>query len=315
MHDSWMLVAATLLGAIVGSFLNVVVFRLPRDVFLALGPRSVCPHCRARIAWFDNLPVVSWLLLRGRARCCGQRIPLRYPLIEITTAAAFLSVWLWPPSGLAFRRADPDAWALAAFGAHAAFLAILIACTWIDLEFRILPDELTKSGMVLGVLASLLVPGLGGRFELRHVAPAVDSLLWSLSGLGVGLAVTFGIRLLARAVFRKEAMGFGDVKLMGAIGAFLGPDGALLAFFAGCLLGAFGGLLHRLSTGDRYVPFGPFLAAGAAVVLFLRGPLQRLLLETWPEWIRENLGPRSLLAIAVACVVSLFVLVRRGRDH
>ena len=314
MVDGMFLAAAILLGACVGSFLNVVIYRVPAGTFFAKGHRSACPRCGARIAWYDNLPVLSWLALRARARCCGARIAWRYPLVELTTAAAFGLLFALPPSGLTFTEANPSGTALLAFALHAWFVATLIACTFIDIDHRILPDVLTIPGMVVGCIGALLVPGLAGVFAEPGLQPAVGSLLYSLAGLGVGFGVTWLVRVSAQWLFRKEAMGFGDVKFMGAIGAFLGPSNVLLAFLLACVLGAVGGVAHRLATGDAYVPFGPFLAGGAVLALFANRPLNEFLFITWPEWQRrEASSPWVLLSVAVVCVVLLFVLIRRGR--
>ena len=322
-----MLVGATLLGAVIGSFLNVVVYRLPRGEFFAKGKRSVCPACGARIAWHDNVPVLGWLLLRGRARCCGARISPRYPIVEALTAALFAALWLYPPSGLALAATDLEAAAVLAFALHGFFVANLVANSFIDIDHRILPDELTKSGMVVGCVGALLVPGLGGEtFAIHGVSPALRSLLWAAAGLLAGAGATWAVRALAGPVFRQEAMGLGDVKLMGAIGAFVGWQGALLTFFLGCLLGAGFGVLHRFltgeagkgaahrwQTGDREIWFGPFLAVGAVIALFARHELLALL-TAFQEWQRTSpTAPMVLLPAAVLSLISLVFLVRRGR--
>ena len=153
-------VGAALLGACVGSFLNVVIWRLPQDDPLrrSLSGRSHCPKCGALIRWFDNVPVFGWLLRRGRARCCGGSISVRYPLVELLTAALFLALALWPPFGLVLRPAagggmavNPEA--AAAWGLHAVFVALLVTNAFIDIDTMLLLDVLTKPGMVLGLVA------------------------------------------------------------------------------------------------------------------------------------------------------------------
>jgi leader peptidase (prepilin peptidase)/N-methyltransferase len=315
MANGAVVAGACLLGACVGSFLNVVIHRVPRRQFFALGSRSVCPACGARIGLRDNVPVLSWLLLRGRARCCGAPIRARYPIVEATTALAFGVLAAMPPY---VPPPDVPGLALVAFALHAWFLSVLIACSFIDAEFTILPDVLTIPTMVVGCVGALLVPGLAGTFPARDLAPATASLLWSAAGLAAGFGLTAAVRSGGSLLFRREAMGFGDVKLMGAVGAFVGPVDVLLVFFLGCVLGAAGGVLHRLATGQATVPFGPFLAAGAALVLLwgdaVRAFVDAQLFRAWPDWLARNAaGPWLLAALSLVCVLLLIVLIRRGR--
>jgi leader peptidase (prepilin peptidase)/N-methyltransferase len=313
--DTVLTVAAGLLGAIVGSFLNVVIHRLPRGTFFSGGMRSVCanPECRRPIPWFLNIPVLGWLSLRGKARCCGQRISVRYPIVEALTAALFLLLWVLPPLRPAVEAGVIDAAGCLSFAFYAFFVANLIANSFIDIEHRILPDVLTKSAMAAGLLGSVLVPGLAGRFHMVGVGPGADSLLFSAFGLIVGLAVTQGIRKTAQALFRKEAMGFGDVKLMGAVGSFLGWRGVLLTLFAGSLLGAIVGIVYRWRTRDSYICFGPFLAAGALIVLFAGDRVFDAFaaLERWQQ--ANDSAPWVLAVGAIVSAVFLVALVRRGR--
>jgi leader peptidase (prepilin peptidase)/N-methyltransferase len=321
MPDPVLPVAATVLGAMVGSFLNVVIHRLPRPEMDLLGLRSICPSCRKTIPAYLNVPIVSWLVLRGRTRCCGQKLSARYPTVEALTAVAFLSLVEWPPSGQVLTT-DPTFLAVLAFALHAAFVSNLIASTFIDIDFRILPDLLTKPLMVLGLLGSLLVPGVAGPgltgffSVLSDMAPAAGSFLYSLVGLVVGFGLTWAVRATARFAFRREAMGFGDVKLMGGVGAFLGWDGALMTFFLGCVAGAIGGAVHKWLTRDSYLAFGPYLALGAVTTLFFGPSIKTFVTVTWPRWQLESaLSPWIL---AVAGLSSLFLLihvVRRGRTH
>ena len=332
-------------GLVCGSFLNAVIHRLPRGIGLGRPRRSFCPQCGRSLPWHENIPVVSWLFLRGRCAGCGAGISARYPLVEAVTAVLF--VWLWwafPP------------WVAAAYMVLG---ALLVAGTFIDLEHMILPDSLTLGGAAAGVLLSMLVEGLqpGTTWEER--------LRSSLFGAGVGFAVLFavvelgklafgrkrieldpaqeftvtgspdepalklgaeefglaemfyrpgdvlevhgadgeewrftadgvlrgglrtdyaaalGARGVARAVvIPREAMGFGDVKFMLTLGAFLGWPGALFSIAAGSVIGAVAGvgmlLAGKLESAGR-IPFGPYLAAGALLWLAAGPAVVRML--------------------------------------
>ncbi len=313
--DGWLLAAGALLGAVVGSFLNVVIYRLPNGTFFSGGARSRCanPACGAPIAWYDNLPIVGWLLLRGRARCCGARISARYPAVELLTAVLFAALCWLAPGGPLVVDGRVDGAAVAAFLLYAFFVATLIANTFIDIDHRILPDALTKTTVVVGLVGALLVPGFPGAISLLGVSPAVRELLFAAAGAAVGYGLTDAVRRGARALFRREAMGYGDVKLMAGIGAFLGWEGVVTTFFLGSVYGAVVGVVHRRLTGDAYIFFGPFLAAGALTTLLAGDVLDRML-RGLQDWQRSGPSAAWVAAItAVLCLVSLFVLVRRGR--
>lgn len=307
-------ITGAVLGACVGSFLNVVIWRLPRGSFIADGSRSICPHCRTPIPFWRNVPIVSWLLLRGRAACCGKAIAVRYVVVEALTAFLFWALVVRPPSEL---PAWPPAWpGSAAFVLHAILVSILVASTFIDIDHQILPDRLTKPGMVVGIAGALLVPEAYGVLYAPRLSLQNQHLLFSVVGLLVGFAITWAVRALASAIFRREAMGRGDIKFMAAIGAFLGWQSVLLTFFLGCVYGAFGGLVHRAVTGHAYICFGPFLAAGALTALFFSEDVLHFLFVTWPRW-QETYPAAPLLTLAVAgiALVSLFIIIRRGRDR
>ncbi|MBK8096471.1 MAG: prepilin peptidase [Planctomycetes bacterium] len=322
-------VGAALLGACVGSFLNVVIYRLPQEdpARRSLGGRSHCPQCGKQIAWHDNVPVLGWLWLRGRARCCGGPIAARYPMVEALTAVLFAVLAHWPPFGpVVIAGADGTAiWngmALAAFLLHATFVSVLVACSFIDYDHRILPDAMTIRGMWFFLLASLFVPGLAGSVgEAPSLNPTAESLLASGLGLGVGMGVTAAIRSGASALFGRQAMGLGDVKFLGMVGAVLGWKSVLLTLFLGCVFGSIGGLLQMArrrsadeSAGAHEIPFGPYLALAALIALFAARPILHFLFETWPEWQRDHAAtPWLLLGSAILSLLALLVLVRRVR--
>ena len=230
--------SALLLGAVVGSFLNVVIARLPRKESL-VAPRSRCLTCWVTIRWFDNLPLLSYLWLKGRCRECGSRIGWRYPVVEGATAVVFAL------SGLHFGLTRPLLPALF-------LLSALVAVTVIDLEHQLIPDRITLPGVAAGFLASLVIPG----------PTWVDSLI----GILVGGGIFFVIIALSRG-----GMGGGDMKLAAMVGAFLGWKLTLLALFLGVFLGGFVAavlLLGGLRKRKDPIPFGPFVSLGAAVSLF-----------------------------------------------
>lgn len=318
MEGSTFAIFAAVFGACIGSFLNVVIWRLPQEdpsKRSVLG-RSYCPACGAQIRWFDNLPVLGWVALRGKARCCGAKISVRYPFVELLTAAFFFVLAYWPPFGAVILAEGVfDTTALAGLVLHCTFASMLIALTFIDFDTQLLPDALTKPGMLIGVIAGLW-PGLAGTISSDPTVSAeLRSVLASLIGLVVGGGITWGVRALGSAVFKKEAMGFGDVKLMGMIGAFLGWRAALLTLFLGCVYGAVVGVMLTLRGGLlARIPFGPYLAMGAVSALFWGEQLIDLLFVDWPEWQRQN--PSSVylvLTVGVGALFAMLLLLRRAR--
>ena len=240
----YLTVAAALVGAVVGSFLNVCIVSWGAEPKQSVvRPRSRCPHCGTAIAWYDNIPVLSWLLLRGRCRGCGKPVPVQYPLVEIGTAI----IWAY----MAARYgADTEALRGALFG------TILLGIAVTDLRTYIIPDEFTLGGLVLGLGLSLLGPP--GLMHAGIGAAAGFLLLWAVGAGGSWL-------------FKQEAMGGGDIKMMAMVGAFLGWKGVLLTIFLGALLGSLIFVPMHLAGSRRLVPFGVFLALGAAAT-WLAGP-------------------------------------------
>lgn len=229
-------VGAGALGAALGSFLNVCVHRWPLDQSV-VSPGSRCPGCGRPIAGYDNIPVLSWLLLRGRCRGCGERISIRYPLVELAVAAIWAgTVWWLGPRFEAVRIAT--------------FLTILLGIALTDARHYLIPDEFTLGGLALGLVMAA-VPG--------GFAPSRAAL-----GAIVGFAFLWAVAAVGEKAFRKPAMGGGDIKMMAMVGAFLGVQGVFLTMFLGALFGAviFGPI--SMKTG-KLVPFGIFLAMGAAV--------------------------------------------------
>ena len=273
---------AVLIGACVGSFLNVVIYRVPKEESIVT-PGSHC-GCGQPIKWHDNIPILSWLLLRGRARCCGRPFSFRYPFVELLTAAVFVVCWL--------QFSTQPAVAVCGW----VFLSCLIAATFIDLDHFIIPDAFTLGLGVVGVLLSVAVPALHGQASGFFLVDSLRAGTASLLGLLVGSGLVLWILLLAEVILKKEAMGFGDVKFVGAIGAFCGWQGAIFSIFGGALVGTGWFALAwvwQKATGKSspiappsetpegeptalafgaQVPFGPMLAvAGALYFLCFRG--------------------------------------------
>jgi leader peptidase (prepilin peptidase)/N-methyltransferase len=257
---------AVLAGLLIGSFLNVCIFRLPRDLSV-VRPRSFCPGCEKMIVWYDNIPVVSYILLGGRCRHCKERIPIRYPLVEIATAASF---------GICVAALGASLAALK----YCIFSAILITLIASDMEERILPDEFTLGGTVVGLILAIFVPmeGPGEMSFTRLFLPASLDWRWrslaeSALGAGLSCALIWFVGWAYQKIRHREGLGFGDVKMIAMIGAFLGLQSALLTLIAASLLGSVGGLAYIFLTGRDFstyeLPFGSFLGLAAlAVAMF-----------------------------------------------
>ncbi|MEM9226627.1 MAG: prepilin peptidase [Verrucomicrobiota bacterium] len=214
--------AVFIFGACWGSFLNVVIYRVPAGKSVVT-PGSQCA-CGKPIDWYDNIPILTWFLRGGKARCCDLRFSIRYPIIELLTAVLFLIAWLMLPPAVA----------LAGF----IFIGLMIAATFIDLDTMTLPDAITVSGCIAGVLLSVALPQVHGYIGNEpYLIKGIRSGVTAIIGAAVGSGVILWIALSAEAILRKEAMGFGDVILMGCIGAFCGWQGALFAIFGGALMG------------------------------------------------------------------------------
>ncbi len=235
------LVYAGVLGASVGSFMNVCVSRLPRGESL-VRPRSKCPGCGGPIAWYDNIPLLSWVLLRGRCRQCRQPISIQYPAVELVTAAMWVGMaMLYGPTWRSLQGSI--------------LFSLLLTISLIDARHYLIPDALSLGGLGAGLALALL--------------PGPPSILTSLIGAALGFGVLLAVGVLGEWVFKKPAMGGGDIKMMAMVGAFLGPAGAMLTIFLGALAGTIVFAPVSLKT-KKEVPFGVFLGLGAAIA-FLFG--------------------------------------------
>lgn len=240
-----LLAFAAVLGAVIGSFLNVCILRWgaePKESVVR--PPSRCPRCGSRLAAWDNIPILSWILLRARCRGCGEPISAMYPLVELAVAL----IWV----GMAWRS-GPTLEALRG----AVFGTILLGIAMTDARAYVIPDEFSLGGLVIGLLFSIA----GGR-------PAIET---AMIGAVIGFALLWIVATVGAWAFKKEAMGGGDIKMMAMVGTFLGWQGVLLTVFLGALLGTLVFVPITLAKKDKLVPFGIFLAAGAAAT-YLFGP-------------------------------------------
>ncbi len=253
-------------GACVGSFLNVVIYRLPAGRSI-VSPPSSCPKCGARIRWYDNIPLLSYLLLGGRCRNCREPIPLRYPLVEFLTALLFGFLYAVDRTDL-FGEAAP----VSVFLVHCAFAAALVAVTFIDFDHKIIPNEISVGGTVVALVLSALMPGRLAPVPdfLSAWPPPLAGLGTSLLGGATGAGVTLLTAWLGKLAFRKDAMGMGDVKLMAMIGCLLGWQAALVVFFTAPFFGLLVAVPQLFLTKDHYVAYGPFLSLAALLFMLFR---------------------------------------------
>ncbi|MDB5351597.1 MAG: prepilin signal peptidase PulO-like peptidase [Planctomycetota bacterium] len=263
------------LGATVGSFANVCIYRIPFQKSL-IWPGSHCPRCYSAISARDNVPVLGWILLGGRCRSCSLPIPARYPLIEFLSGALFVAVYF---AELVYGGLEPKDFSRA--GYHFLLISFLIVATFIDYDYRIIPDAITVTGMIVGL-------GLGTLMPWARPSPLEATTAWEgfrigITGLLVGGGIIWAIRIFGRILFRKEAMGFGDVTLMAMIGSFLGWQILPPAVFLAVLLGLIEPLVKsvrmlwilivhgKFRPVDSEIPFGPYLSM-ASLLLTLGWP-------------------------------------------
>lgn len=256
---------ALLFGLVIGSFLNVVILRLPQGISIST-PRSHCPQCKKLISWYDNIPVLSYIILGGRCRRCKKKFSARYPFIEAITG--IVSALLYLKFGLSVE------WAI-----FLAFSSAMIVLAFIDLDHRILPDVITLNGIWLGILTSVylaepspLVARLFLAAGFENTSPRLIALAASIIGAVIGGGLLWGVAEAYLRLRGIEGMGFGDVKMMAMVGAFLGAPLALLTIMLGSLLGSIIGMVFiKIANKTRQyeLPFGTFLSfAGIVAVLY-----------------------------------------------
>lgn len=288
-------------GLFVGSFLNVCIHRLPLAEETVSKPRrSRCPSCKTTLTWKENVPLLSWLVQRGRCRTCGWRIPFRYPLVELLNAL----LWGW----VAWLHLPAD-WPATVL--QSVVLSGLVVATFVDFACFEIPDEISIGGMVLAPIAALLLPRLHDQTGLARLLTAAGAehvsregaLLACLAGMAVGGGILWAIGWVGERVYGRDAMGFGDVKLLAAGGGFIGPGGVVLALMIAALTASVAGLANMLRfyvlvrararsrggrrgvgkslrvarVAGRYLPFGPYLALGVGIALLHWNDVARLL--------------------------------------
>ena len=245
--------ATFLFGAIIGSFLNVCIYRIPREESI-VRPASRCTSCGRPVRFYDNIPIVSFILLMGRCRYCKTQLSFRYPLIEFLNAALYVLVVL--------RFGTGSPWLLPVYFI---FVSALVVIIFIDMDYQIIPDSITLPGIPLAiVLGSTLGIDPFSRNELLGFKA-------SLIGFLAGGGFFYSVAVLGRAVLKKDAMGGGDIKMMAMIGGLLGWKGVILTTFMGSLFGSIIGIILILLKGREWgsrIPFGPYLALGALISLF-----------------------------------------------
>ncbi|MBA4416354.1 MAG: prepilin peptidase [Syntrophus sp. (in: bacteria)] len=235
--------AVLIFGSIIGSFLNVCIYRIPKGKSI-IRPGSSCPACNTPIKFYDNIPIISYILLKGRCRRCNAPISLKYPAVEVITAVLFL--FLFNKFGFTME-----------FPVYMLFVSLLVVISFIDLELQIIPDILSLGGLVAGFLLAFFRPSFTW----------LDAIYGIFLGGGILFAIAMGYKLIAK----REGMGGGDIKLLGMIGAFCGIKGVVFSLMAGSIIGTIVGIPLMLikRQGTTYaVPFGPFLSLGALLYVF-----------------------------------------------
>lgn len=255
-------------GLIVGSFLNVCIWRMPREISIKKPLRSFCPKCKKTIFWYDNIPILSYLILAGRCRFCKKHISAYYPLVELITAILFLILFM--RFGFSVQ-----------FFIYLILVSFLIAGSFIDIGHRIIPDEISLGGMIVGVVIAILRSFLGKEMNLLP-------LYYSLGGLLLGGILIYFTGIIGDIIIFKilkkgpiegetESMGGGDIKLLAMIGAFLGFKKTLLTFFIAPFLGSIVGIYLLVRKKSHLIPYGPFLSIAAFISLMWHKEILRFL--------------------------------------
>jgi leader peptidase (prepilin peptidase)/N-methyltransferase len=243
-----LIVISIIFGAIIGSFLNVCIIRLPNEESIIV-PGSHCPYCHSPIMFYDNIPLISYFLLRGKCRNCKNKISIQYPLVEGITAISSFLLFLKYGVSLSYLF-------------YFSFVAALIVITVIDLYHQIIPDVISIPGIGVGLLSALILPQI--------------TFFNSLIGMILGGGSLFVVATLYQWLFKREGMGGGDVKLLAMIGAFLGWESVIITIISSSLIGSITGIIMIIFKGKNFkyaIPFGPFLSLGAVITLFYKNEI------------------------------------------
>ena len=254
------------MGLTIGSFLNVCIYRIPKGKSL-IAPRSCCPNCNTPIGWYDNIPVLSYLLLRGRCRTCKTSISIRYPLVELLTGYVFVHLYY------VFVQNRHESFCV--FICYIALCCALIISTFVDLELLVIPDEVTLTGIPVALVLSVVCPGLHNAQDTMRIFSLtgiyrLDMLIASLIGMIAGGGLIFLCSVLGKRVFKKDAMGFGDVKLMGMVGGIVGWKLAVAIFFVAPFFGLFMAIPVLLLRKSHLIPYGPFLSLATLLCIIMQ---------------------------------------------
>ncbi|HEY2158499.1 MAG TPA: prepilin peptidase [Isosphaeraceae bacterium] len=280
-----------IIGTVVGSFLNVCIYRMPLEKSV-IWPDSRCPQCLGRIGFWQNWPILSWLFLGASCRTCRLPISARYPLVEFLVGLLFAAIYL-ADSHYAFPVGTPQTTLVLAVVYHCVFAAVLVAISFIDYDWTIVPPVLTNFGILWALVVGAIDPGV--RPMPATATTALGGLAVGLTGAIVGAGIVLAARLLGALLFRREAMGAGDIHIMAVIGATMGWQAAVLTFFLSSFFGLIPAvakmvpyLYKRLTGGqwnasDREIPLGPFLSM-AAIALLLAWP------RIWPRYLAHAFG-------------------------
>ena len=254
------------LGLVIGSFLNVCIYRIPEGISL-LWPASKCVNCSKRVVWYDNIPVLSYLFLKGKCRHCQHKISALYPITELITGIVFLSLF----HSVILVKGD----LVCAYIFYLVFCCLLIVGSIVDLKLYIIPNEITYTGLILAPIAGLLCVGsrnlnsAQGYFD-NSANQWMASLQTTMIGVFVAGGMIYLCGVIGKLVFRKDAMGFGDVKLMGVIGGFIGWKLAVATFFLAPFFGLLFGIPRLISKRGKMIPYGPFLSLAAFICLLFQ---------------------------------------------
>lgn len=246
-----------IMGAIIGSFLNVCIYRLPKGRSVIF-PGSHCPNCSAQIHWYDNIPILAYIFLGGKARCCKAKISFRYFIVEVLTAVAFLALFI--AFGLSAK-----------FFAYTLMMSGLIVATFVDFEIQEIPDEISVGGIAAGLILAIAFP------SVLNEGSRLNGFINSLLGALAGGASIYLMGMLGEFAFKKEAMGGGDVKLLAMIGSFIGWKLVLLTFFMAPVFGSVVGIILKIKEGRETIPYGPYLSLAAIVSIFAGEKILHLL--------------------------------------